>query len=431
MKITLTDRKVQSLKAAPKGERYQLMDSLVPGFGIRVTDTGSGTYIMQARYPGSSNPSRRELGRVGVLTLEQARDKAREWAKLIKQGIDPGQVEQRAIEEKAQARATTFGGVCEDYFARKLAKQRSGKMIEKRMRKHLFPAFEDAAISDITDLDILGKIVNPRAIKTPSQARQLFNDLGGFFSWAIDQRVYGFKASPCATIKISKIVGKIVHRRRVLNDIELRALWIAANRLPYPVGPLYRGLILSALQLREMSKTERTEWNLRGNSWLWTIPAARMKGKIDHAVPVTADIRAVYDACPKQGRFLFSYSDGERPASVGPCMKDQIDEEMLKAMREIAAEEGDDPASVLPPPRWVNHDIRRSVRSRMSRLKGISEEAREAVLAHVRPGIKQVYDVHDYLDEKREALEAWAAELRRIVEPAPANVVPIRLAATA
>jgi integrase len=429
MKIALTDRKVKSLKPAEKGKRYQLMDTLVPGFGVRVTDSGGATYIMQTRFPGSSNPSRRELGRVDVLTLEKARDKARDWSKLIKQGIDPGQVEQRALEEKAQTRAITFGGVCKDYFARKLAKQRSGKMIEKRMRKYLFPAFEDAAISEITDLDILSKIVNPRVIKTPSQARQLFNDLGGFFSWVIDQRVYGLKLSPCATIRISKIVGPIVHRRRVLNDIELRTLWIAANRLPYPVGPLYRGLILSALRLREMANTERTEWNLRGD--LWTIPGARMKGKIDHAVPVTADLRAVYDACPKQGRFLFSYNDGENRMNVGGDTKQQIDEEMLKVLREIAAEQGDDPASVLPPPRWTNHDIRRTVRSRMSRLKGISEEAREAVLAHVRPGIKQVYDVHDYFDEKGEALEAWAAELRRVVEPPPTNVVPIRKPATA
>ena len=52
----------------------------------------------------------------------------------------------------------------------------------------------------------------------------------------------------------------------------------------------------------------------------------------------------------------------------------------------------------------MNHDIRRTVRSRLSRLK-VTEEAREAVLAHARPGIKGVYDLHDYLDEKREALE--------------------------
>ncbi len=58
----------------------------------------------------------------------------------------------------------------------------------------------------------------------------------------------------------------------------------------------------------------------------------------------------------------------------------------------------------------------------MSRLK-VAEEVREAILAHARPGIKKVYDVHDYRDEKREALELWAARLRAIVAPPPDNVI--------
>jgi hypothetical protein len=56
----------------------------------------------------------------------------------------------------------------------------------------------------------------------------------------------------------------------------------------------------------------------------------------------------------------------------------------------------------------------------------VAEEVREAVLAHVRPGIKGVYDLHDYFDEKREALSLWAARLKSIVEPPPSNVVALR-----
>jgi hypothetical protein len=65
----------------------------------------------------------------------------------------------------------------------------------------------------------------------------------------------------------------------------------------------------------------------------------------------------------------------------------------------------------------------------LSRLR-VTEEAREAVLAHARPGIKGSYDLHDYADEKREALELWAVRLRSIVEPTLAekesNIVPLR-----
>ena len=76
----------------------------------------------------------------------------------------------------------------------------------------------------------------------------------------------------------------------------------------------------------------------------------------------------------------------------------------------------------MPP--WTNHDIRRSVRSQLSRLK-IPEEVREAVLAHVRPGIKGVYDKYDYLDEKLEALQLWGRRLHGIVNPQPNNVVTL------
>jgi integrase len=425
-RITLSPKKIEHLKPAEEGKRYQMMDGLVPGFGVRVTDKGVKTYILQTRFPGSTNPVRREIGKCGVLDLDEARNTARDWLKSIKQGIDPALALQEEREENIKKKNNTFGSVAEDYFARKLAKQRSGKAIEKRVRNNLSPIFKDTPIAEITDLDILGKVVNPRTIKTPAMARQLFNDLGGFFSWVIDQRVYGLKVSPCATIKISKIVGKLTPRQRSLNDDELRALWIAATRLPYPVGPLYRGLVLSALRLRELSNTSRPEWNLRGNSWEWTIPASRMKGKLAHVVPVTADLREIYDACPSRGKFLFSFDGGETAMRIGR-MKDQIDDEMLKVLREIAVERSDDPEEVELA-HWTTHDIRRSVRSRMSRLKGISLEAREAVLAHVKPGIQRVYDVYEYFDEKREALELWAGWLRQIVDPPPRadNVLPIR-----
>jgi hypothetical protein len=98
-------------------------------------------------------------------------------------------------------------------------------------------------------------------------------------------------------------------------------------------------------------------------------------------------------------------------------------------LRALARIRGDDPDAVELAP-WTNHDIRRTVRSNLSRLR-VTEEAREALLAHVRPGIKGTYDHHDYLDEKREALEAWAARLRSIVEPPPANVVTMQRRAKA
>jgi Arm DNA-binding domain len=69
----LTDRKLAALK--PDGKRYDVMDADVPGFGVRVSETGQRTFVLIARYPGSSNPTRRALGEYPALSLEQARER--------------------------------------------------------------------------------------------------------------------------------------------------------------------------------------------------------------------------------------------------------------------------------------------------------------------------------------------------------------------
>ena len=68
-------------------------------------------------------------------------------------------------------------------------------------------------------------------------------------------------------------------------------------------------------------------------------------------------------------------------------------------------------------PAWVIHDIRRTVATNLQKL-GVRLEVTEAVLNHVsgsRSGIVGVYQRHDYADEKRQALEAWAHRLETII----------------
>jgi hypothetical protein len=197
--------------------------------------------------------------------------------------------------------------------------------------------------------------------------------------------------------------------------------------MPYPHGPAYRLLMLSALRLNEAVDASRTEFSRREN--IWIIPAERMKGKEGdarpHVVPITGAIRELIDGLPqfKQGPYLFSTTFGKSPVWLSTLAKQRADKRMLLTLRALARQRGEDPSSVMLQP-WVNHDIRRTVRSQLSRLR-VTEEAREAVLAHVRPGIAGTYDHYDYLDEKREALELWAARLREIVTPRPDNVIKL------
>jgi hypothetical protein len=290
------------------------------------------------------------------------------------------------------------------------------------------PVWGERPIVDITGRDVRDLIRTKRKT-APAQARNLLGTIKRLFAWAVDEDSYGLTVSPAMAIKPSKIIGDKKTGDRILSDTELFALWRAVTRLPYLYGPAYQLLILNALRLNEVADAAKPEFDFAGK--VWVIPADRMKGKNGkarpHAVPLTAESLAILKNLPEftGGNFLFSTTFGKSPAWMTSKVKERIDKRMLRTLRALARHRGDDPDKVTLAP-WVNHDIRRTVRSNLSRLK-VTEEAREAVLAHARPGIKGVYDLYDYFDEKREALELWAARLRSIVAPPPpTNVVPLR-----
>jgi integrase len=73
--------------------------------------------------------------------------------------------------------------------------------------------------------------------------------------------------------------------------------------------------------------------------------------------------------------------------------------------------------------KFTAHDLRRTGRTGLARL-GVKVDIAERVLNHARERIEATYDLHDYLDEKRQALEKWAGYLERSAGQAwlPASV---------
>ena len=122
----LTEVFIRNLQPAPKGQRLAIADAIVPGLKLRVTDKGAKTFVLWRRYPGGgrTSPSARALGRVGELTLAQARDKARKWLELIKQGKDPSETDRAAREAEAARRALKFSAVLGHYLTLHVKGQR-------------------------------------------------------------------------------------------------------------------------------------------------------------------------------------------------------------------------------------------------------------------------------------------------------------------
>jgi integrase len=458
MKTALNDRAVKA--ARPTAKAYDMHDAVVPGMALRVLPSGVKSFVLVARFPGSSNPTRRSLGHYGELTLEAARANARQWLELVARGIDPAEEVERQHREQERKRATTFAAVVEDYISievygpggEKRPKHRTADKTVTALRGTLLPLFGHRPLTELTATEILkpieliGQVGTDRALlklklrkqlrrpgrksqPAPAQARALFAFMEMVLNWASEPDAhYGLERSPLERVRRSRRLGRAEPRGHTLNDEELAALQVAISRLAPPHRQAYQVLLHSGLRLGEAVRARWSE--IEGDCW--TVSGERMKGRNGeakpHAVPITAALRKVLDTVPRgeRGDFVFSSDGGATPiVTRGGALKERLDRLMLQALRERAKARGKDPdkiGMVLRP--WRNHDIRRTCRSTLSRLR-VDHETAEAVLAHRHAGgpIAATYDRWERFPEKREALEKWAEFLAGLMRPRLANVV--------
>ena len=450
MKTALTDRAIKAMHKAAKA--YDVPDAVVPGLGLRVMPSGVKSFVLVARYPGSTNPTRRSLGQYGEITLEAARSKARQWLELIARGVDPAAQAEEERRKRERARRTTFGAVVEDYIrvevygpgGEKHPRQRGAAKIINALRDVLVPLLGHRPITELTadevlrPIELIGQIGSDRALvklkarkqlrrpgrkrrPSPEQARALFVFCKMVLNWASEPDAgYGLERNPLDRVRKARRLGSSVRRDHVLNDEELAAFTLAIERLSVLHRDVYRLLLHSGLRLSEAARARWSE--IEGD--VWTIPAERMKGKNGearaHVVPLTPALGKIFNGVPRgsRGDYVFSAKGGAAPIAPGTVrIKAMLDAEMLVILRQRAKARGEDADKAVLRP-WRNHDIRRTCRSTLSRL-GVTEDVAEAVLAHQRGGIVGTYDRWHRLPEKREALERWSQFLADLIRPQP------------
>lgn len=411
----LSVRKLDSLKPAPTGQRYDLMDTDVRGFGVRVTDKGQCTFILLARYPGSTNPTRRAIGEYPTLSLEKARIKAQRWRELIADGKDPRDEIEKQKREVLRRKADSFDAVVEVYAKRVLSKQRRGHIVARELRAFFGERWGARPITSIERRDVLEVINGAIDRGATYQAHNLLGHIRSFFNWTIATEDYGLEHSPCDRIRPKLLIGERKPRQRVLDDAELAAFWRATDRMGYPFGPLLQLLLLTGCRKSEIAGASRSE--IDADKRLLTIPPERFKSDAQHLVPLTDTAWQIVEALPSftKGDYLFSSTFGVTPVNGFAGAKERLDA--------LMAEELD---SKLVP--FRTHDLRRTVRTRLASLR-VADAVAELVIGHGKKGLQRVYDQHKYEPEMREALELWAIRLRSIVTPPPKNVVPLHGAA--
>jgi integrase len=432
-KKSLTDRGLKALRPAEKGKRYVVWDSVVPSFGVRVTDkadkngyAASVSFIVMRRCDGKL--LRRTIGDYPRISLDKARDKARDAIEDLLKGVDPKVREAEERVAREQKKRDNFELVAEAFIKRHVATLRQSREVEALVRNRLISRWGTRAVTSITKTDVIALLDDIVEDGSMYAAHKALATCSKLFNWTIARDSYGLQVSPCDRIRAADVIGRKVHRQRILNDDEIRVFWKACGILG-TFGPLFRMLLLTGQRRDEVGEMSWSEVDLAKK--IWTIPPVRMKTDAAHVVPLSDEAVKILEAIPRyasgarKGDFVFTTTAGERPVSGYSKLKIRLDQLMLKRLKEAAAERGEDADTVKLEP-WRLHDLRRTARTHFSAIPA-PDMVRELAISHTRPGLHKVYDQWAYLDEKRALFEAWAKRLMGIVAPPEeGNVIKLK-----
>ena len=166
---------------------------------------------------------------------------------------------------------------------------------------------------------------------------------------------------------------------------------------------------------------------------IWTLSSELTKAGRAHVVPLSQVALSILGEVKESARRLLGNGEdavpatyafttrGDRPISGYSKAKARLD-------RVVTAARSEERLPDLEP--WTIHDLRRTVGTGLGKL-GISRFIIARILNHADRTVTGIYDRHEYLDEKRHALDAWATYLANLIAPLGDNVVPMRAAVRA
>lgn len=400
--LHLTDRTIKQLnndKRVEYSDDHLIKDgklkaSGVKGLVLRVSPSGGKTFYYRYRYAERSR--RYKLGTYPTLNLEDARDRVREYSQMVAEGIDPAEEKKARVIKERVTLAQYIERFKDGYMSRKL-KPSTYKTYSARINKiKADKKLSGLNIEDVTRGEVK-RFLSNEAKEHPTNANRLHSVLSKMFNEAKEDGL--IKENPIRGL--NKLVNERA-REVEYNSDEIQAIWGSLSSEHKSMSGLIKMLLITGQRLGE---TSRMKWtHIDGNQW--TIPKSETKSDRTHIVPlskmalnVIKDMQSINGA----SEWVFaSIQDPDKPLSHFKTPTDRI---------RTATKLSD----------FRLHDLRHIVATKMLKELKIEFIYVGKVLNHkgLSGGhvITSRYVNDDFLEEKREALEAWGNQLTGIVSP--------------
>lgn len=380
------------------------------GLTFTLSAAGTASWVLRYRYGGKQRE--KTIGKFPDISLKKARELASADRVRIQQGMDVGREKQ--IEKHEQIKAMTVKSLVADYDEKVLPGLAASTGVSRRqkIRTYIFPAIGHLTARDVSGADLVDLLERVNA-KHPKQVKEVLSVVKTIFDHAQSKKIIDINPAVGISHKaISGVAGRAGSTRIMLNDDEIKALLTALGKANRTVEFVTRILLSTAVRIQALMLAEWAHVDFEKKTWLIP-PGDGRKSIREFVVPLTEQVIGYFQELKKiAGRsdyvvpVIKKRKEGDYPMQPGS---------VNHALERVCADLGDKIRAFSP------HDLRSTARSHLGAL-GVPVAIAERCLNHTLGGLIAVYDQHDYLVERRKALEQWSTKLD-ILEKNHNNVV--------
>jgi integrase len=392
--MPLTDTAIRNAKAEEKDRK------LTDGGGLYLFVTSKGGKLWRLKYRFDGKEKLLSFGSYPEITLAEARERRTAARKLLANGVDPGEV------KKAQKAATvaetenSFEVVAREWHT-KFSGSWSPSHAEttlKRLRLDVFPVMGVRPIGEIKAPEILAmlrRIESRGALETSHRVRTI---CGQIFRYAV--ATGRAERDPAADLKGALPPYKKGHLAAITDPKEVVPLLRAIDG--------YQGsfVVKCALQLSPLffvrpGELRQAEWSeFDFDTAEWNIPAARMKMKVSHLVPLSSQaINVLRELQTLTGRSKYLF----------PCHRSLARPMSNNAINAALRRMGFDKDEM------TGHGFRAMARTILDEVLQIRPDYIEHQLAHaVRDPNGRAYNRTAHLAERKKMMQQWADYLDKL-----------------
>ena len=377
--MRLTDMTIRSLQAPEHGARIYT-DNLVPGFGVRVSQGGTKSFVLTH----GARHHRETIGRVGILALQEARTEAKRRLAEYTLG-------------KHRPRVVGWDTAKEEFLAEKARKLKPRTLADYTYILNRHFKYGTTKLSEMSPHDI-GRSIE-RLAGTPAEQQHAYVVVRAFIRWT--HRKHYVDRNPMERMQAPH---SYVPRERILTSIELAKVWNAAGDDTF--GKIVKMLILTGQRKGEITVLTGT---MVGDDTI-TLPSWLTKNSKEHTFPLGNMAKAILTPRVSTDVHFFQALGKTTPFCGFSKCKAALDKRSCVSG-------------------WTLHDLRRTFASGLASI-GVQIPVIERLLNHISgsfAGIVGVYQRYDFMPEMRDAIDLWEVHISRLVgEKQPGTIAPPR-----